>query len=61
MVEKYMQEYFAIATKTNKIQSIYWHQLIAPGYGLVDNRGGKIRKTPAFYVFKNIIDNENSH
>jgi hypothetical protein len=54
---KYMFEYYDIARKTNKIDRIYWHQLIAPGYGLVDNRNGNIRKTKAFFTFKEMINN----
>jgi hypothetical protein len=50
-----MKEYFDIALKTNKISKVFWHQLIAPGYGLVDNRDGKIRKTKAFYEFKKML------
>lgn len=56
---KYMLEYFAIAKQTGKISRVYWHQLIAPGYGLVDNRDGKIRKTKAFDNFKKMIENAN--
>ena len=52
---KYMIEYFDIASKTNKIETIYWHQLIAPGYGLVDNRDGKLVKLPQFEAFKKMI------
>jgi hypothetical protein len=52
---KYMVQYFDIAIKTGKIKKVFWHQLIAPGYGLVDNRDGKIRKTKAFYEFKKLI------
>ena len=55
---KYMLEYYDIAKKTSKVKRIYWHQLIAPGYGLVDNRDGKIRKTKAFYAFKEMLKNE---
>ena len=55
---KYMLEYFTIAKQTKKIQRIYWHQLIAPGYGLVDNRDGKIRKTKAFYAYAKILNKE---
>ncbi len=57
---QYMQDYFDIARKTKQVKIVYWHQLIAPGYGLVDNREGGIRKTPAFYQFKEIIDAQNS-
>jgi len=51
----YMKSYFEIAQKTGKIARIYWHQLIAPGYGLVDNREGKIRKMEAFYTFQQMV------
>ena len=60
LYSKYMCEYFDIAKKTNKIAKIFWHQLIAPGYGLVDNRDGKIRKTKAFYEFKKMIKDSNN-
>ncbi|MEA3498944.1 MAG: hypothetical protein U9R16_07795 [Campylobacterota bacterium] len=53
---KYMIDYYSIAKKTNKVSKVYWHQLIAPGYGLIDNRDGKIRKTKAFYEFKKMMN-----
>ena len=53
---KYMIEYFEIVKKTKKIEKVFWHQLIAPGYGLVDNRDGVIRKTEAFYQFKKLLE-----
>ncbi len=59
LYDKYMLEYYDIVKKTNKVKRVYWHQLIAPGYGLVDNRDGKIRKTKAFYSFKKMLE-ENS-
>jgi hypothetical protein len=52
---QYMIEYFNIGQKSQKIEKVYWHQLMAPGYGLVDNREGKIRKTEAFYSLKKLI------
>ena len=52
---QYMIEYFKIAMKSGKIKRVYWHQLIAPGYGLVDNRGGKLVKYKAFYEFKKFL------
>ncbi len=54
---RYMQEYHEIALKSGKIQKIFWHQLIAPGYGLVDNRGEKLLKLPQFYAYKEMIKN----
>jgi hypothetical protein len=52
---EYMLSYHAIALQSQKIRRVYWHQLIAPGYGLVDNREGIIRKMPAFYAYKKML------
>ena len=54
---KYMLDYFKIARDSKKIKRVFWHQLIAPGYGLVDNRDGKIVKYPQFYAFKEMLKN----
>ncbi|RXJ82963.1 hypothetical protein [Arcobacter cloacae] len=53
---KYMLDYFKIARESKKIKRVYWHQLVATGYGLVDNRDGKIVKYPQFYAFKEMIE-----
>lgn len=53
---KFMLEYHKIVKDTKKIKRVYWHQLIAPGYGLVDNREGKLRKMPAFEAYKKMIN-----
>ncbi len=55
---KYMKEYIQIAKQSKKVQKVYWHQLIAPGYGLVDNRDGKIKKLPQFYTFKEVLNED---
>jgi len=52
---QYMLDYHTTAQTSGKVDRIYWHQLIAPGYGLVDNRDGKIRKMPAFEIYKRMI------
>jgi len=57
---KYMQEYHEIALKTGKIERVYWHQLVAAGYGLVDDRDELIRKTPAFEAYKRMIHHANT-
>ena len=54
---KYMLDYHKISKDSKKIKKVFWHQLIAPGYGLVDNRDGKIVKYPQFYSFKEMIKN----
>jgi hypothetical protein len=51
----YMIDYFKIASESGFVSRIYWHQLVAPGYGLIDNRYGKMRKTRAFFALKDLI------
>jgi len=47
----YMVQYYLLALSTGMVERVYWHQLIAPGYGLVDNREG-LKKYPAFKAYK---------
>ena len=51
----YMVRYYLLALCSNMVKSVYWHQLIAPGYGLIDNREG-IKKRPAYYAFKTMLE-----
>jgi hypothetical protein len=51
----YMLAYHQMALATQMVQTIYWHQLIAPGYGLVDNRDGYLRKREAFGRYRRMI------
>ena len=41
---------------SQQVNSVSWHQLIAPGYGLIDNREG-IKYYPAFQTFKVMLKN----
>ena len=50
----YMVQYYLMALSTGMVETVYWHQLIAPGYGLVDNRNG-IKKYPAFDAYKTMV------
>ncbi len=52
----YMVRYYLLALCSNMVKSVYWHQLIAPGYGLIDNRDEVIIKRPAFYAFKTMLE-----
>jgi hypothetical protein len=54
---EYMLAYHKSALKKDKIERVYWHQLIAAGYGLVDDREGVLRKTEAFESYKRMIQN----
>ncbi len=50
----YMVQYYLIALSSGQVDRVYWHQLIAPGYGLIDNRDG-LKKYPAFEAFKTML------
>ncbi|MDO9304100.1 MAG: glycosyl hydrolase [Sulfuricurvum sp.] len=47
----FMVRYYLESFASQKVSCVYWHQLIAPGYGLIDNREG-IRKRNAFDAYK---------
>lgn len=52
---RYMGTYHTIARESGKVERIYWHQLIATGYGLVDDREGRLTKYPAFERYKQMV------
>ena len=51
----YMVRYHLLAFASQQVSCVYWHQLIAPGYGLIDNREGLIRKRSAFEAYKTML------
>ena len=51
----FMLRYHFLALATGKVQSVYWHQLIAPGYGLIDSRDG-LRKRSAYQAYKVMLE-----
>ena len=50
----FLVRYYLLTLATGAVAACYWHQLIAPGYGLIDNRGGVLRKRPAYYGFETL-------
>lgn len=52
---RYLRDYYRIAWRTGWVEKVYWWQLINPGYGLVDHRGGKLRKMPSYHAFKALL------
>ncbi len=50
----FMLRYHFLAFASQQVDSLSWHQLIAPGYGLVDNREG-IRKRSAYDAYKFMV------
>lgn len=51
----YLTEYYRIAYETGLVEKVYWWQLIAPGYGLVDHRSGRLRKHPSYAAFRELL------
>jgi len=50
----YMLRYHYLAFASQQVDSIAWHQLIAPGYGLVDNRDS-LHKRKAFASYQFMV------
>jgi hypothetical protein len=48
---RFLLRYYLLCFASQKVQTVYWHQLIASGYGLLDERKG-LRKRSAFEVYK---------
>lgn len=51
----FLVRYYLLALASGVARQVYWHQLIAPGYGLIDNREGELIRYPAFFAFKNML------
>jgi hypothetical protein len=37
------------------VERVYWWQLVAPGYGLIDSRGMAWRRRPSFFALKTMV------
>ena len=46
----FMVRYHLLAFASQHASSVYWHQLIAPGYGLIDNRDGIRNRITSYNV-----------
>ena len=44
--------YYTLLCATGWVERIYWWQLVAPGYGLIDSRSPSWRKRPSFFAFQ---------
>ncbi len=51
----YLVRYYLLVLASGVVSTIYWHQLIAPGYGLIDHRENHLVKYPAYYAFKTML------
>lgn len=52
----YLVRYYLMMLATGRVTKCYWHQLVAPGYGLVNNLGGELLKRDAYYCYKFLIN-----
>ncbi|OGD36288.1 MAG: hypothetical protein A2V45_13365 [Candidatus Aminicenantes bacterium RBG_19FT_COMBO_58_17] len=48
----YLVRYFVICLASGFVERIYWWQLAAPGYGLIDSRGPGWRKRPGYFALR---------
>lgn len=53
---RYLTQYYQIAWRCGWVEKVYWWELINPGYGLVDHRGGRLRKMPSYFAFKALLE-----
>ncbi|HXU30243.1 MAG TPA: lipopolysaccharide kinase InaA family protein, partial [Thermoanaerobaculia bacterium] len=52
----YLSRYYLLALASGMAERVYWWQMIARGYGLVDREdGGKLRHRPSFHALKTLI------
>jgi hypothetical protein len=51
---EYLTRSYCIAWATGQVERVYWWQLVAPGYGLVDARQG-LRPRPAFTALQRLL------
>jgi hypothetical protein len=49
----YLVRYFLLTLGTGAVERVFWWQMIAKGYGLVDPAG--LRRRPAFHAFQTLI------
>jgi len=52
----YLVRYYVLCLACGFVERIYWWQLVAPGYGLVDSRESVWRKRPSFHALRIIAD-----
>lgn len=54
---RYLAEYYQIAWRSGVVERVYWWQLVAKGFGLVDiDDQGELRRRPAYYAFKKLVE-----
>lgn len=50
----YLVRYYVLMLASGLVERVYWWQLAAPGYGLIDSREEPWRRRPAFHAFRRL-------
>lgn len=51
----YLVRYFVIGASSGLVERMYWWQLVAPGYGLIDNRQADWRRRPGYFALQTLV------
>jgi len=51
----YLVRYFVLCLATGFVERVFWWQLVAPGYGLIDSRETAWRRRPSFTAFQTMV------
>jgi hypothetical protein len=51
----FLVRYYVLCLASGFVERVYWWQLVAPGYGLVDNRSGSWRRRPSYSAFAGLV------
>jgi hypothetical protein len=51
----YLVRYFVIGAASGLVERMYWWQLAAPGYGLIDNRESDWRRRPGYFALQTLV------
>lgn len=55
---RYLREYYEDAWETRLVERVYWWQLVAKGFGLIDiDDTGALRRRPAYTAFRDLLHN----
>ena len=51
----YLVRYFVIGASSGLVERMYWWQLAAPGYGLIDSREADWRRRPGYFALQTLV------
>ncbi len=51
----FLVRYYVLALASGLAEKVFWWQLVAPGYGLVDSRDTPWRRRPSFAAFRTLV------